>query len=496
MNKEYIMVIDEGTTSLRAVIFNKKMELLFQSQKPIEMICPADGEVEQSPLEIYEKTVEAMKDVLETGGLKAEQIAAIGITNQRGTWALWSKKTGMPYTNFITWMDTRSERSKPYFSTHEKFNELFPDQMDMMPPWNFVLSFQQMCEERPELLEIVKDSDTLYGTIDTWIIYKLTGGRSFTISSSSDHTGPFYVLGNMDEKYKSAELFGMHQDILPQVLDEADDYGRLDPDILGEEIPIFGNIADQQSSLFSQGCINTGDAKCTCGTGAFVNVNIGDKFLTNHSVTSYIAWTLDGQSVNCIEGVAGNAGTCLEWAKGQIGLIEDFSSMEDIAQSVSDNDGVYFVPALAGMECANYLVPSAKGSFQGLTVRTKKEHLLRSIMEAIAFAIANVFDQLEIIGFDIEKIYIDGGVSKSNMICQKLSNVTGLTVIRSKNTESTALGAAEMAAIKLGWMKEEDVLNYVESDREFIPDENRQRDKEEFEHWKQYVEVICNIYRQ
>ena len=288
----------------------------------------------------------------------------------------------------------------------------------------------------------------------------------------------------------------MHQDILPQVLDEADDYGRLDPDILGEEIPIFGNIADQQSSLFSQGCINTGDAKCTCGTGAFVNVNIGDKFLTNHSVTSYIAWTLDGQSVNCIEGVAGNAGTCLEWAKGQIGLIEDFSSMEDIAQSVSDNDGVYFVPALAGMECANYLVPSAKGSFQGLTVRTKKEHLLRSIMEAIAFAIANVFDQLEIIGFDIEKIYIDGGVSKSNMICQKLSNVTGLTVIRSKNTESTALGAAEMAAIKLGWMKEEDVLNYVESDREFIPDENRQRDKEEFEHWKQYVEVICNIYRQ
>ena len=269
MNKDLIMVIDEGTTSLRAAVFNRDMEIIGQSQKPVEMICPDEGEVEQSPDEIFEKTVEAMRDVLAEGNIPKERIAAIGITNQRGTWALWNKKTGRPITNFITWMDTRSEKSKPYFRSDKKFNELFPDQIDMMPPWNFVLEFRQMCLKKPELSDIVKDPDTLFGAIDTWLIYKLTGGKSFMISSSSDHTGPFYVLGKMDEAKRSMELYDAHENILPKVMNEADDYGMLDPEILGVEIPIYGNIADQQSSLFSQGCIKLGDAKCTVRNRSF-----------------------------------------------------------------------------------------------------------------------------------------------------------------------------------------------------------------------------------
>lgn len=494
MNKDLIMVIDEGTTSLRAAVFNRDMEIIGQSQKPVEMICPDEGEVEQSPDEIFEKTVEAMRDVLAEGNIPKERIAAIGITNQRGTWALWNKKTGRPITNFITWMDTRSEKSKPYFRSDKKFNELFPDQIDMMPPWNFVLEFRQMCLKKPELSDIVKDPDTLFGAIDTWLIYKLTGGKSFMISSSSDHTGPFYVLGKMDEAKRSMELYDAHENILPKVMNEADDYGMLDPEILGVEIPIYGNIADQQSSLFSQGCIKLGDAKCTCGTGAFVNVNIGSDFLTNKTVTSYIAWSLDGQSTNCVEGVAGNAGTCLEWAKNQIKLFDDFGCMEEEALSVEDNDGVYFVPALTGIECANYQVPFAKGSFQGLTMRTKREHLVRAALEGIAFSISNVFKQMDLLGFHTEKIYIDGGVSKSNLICQKISNVTGVKVVRSKNTESTALGAAEMTAIKLGWMNEDDVMKYVQSDMEFTADENQSRDKAEFEQWDESIKLICGYY--
>jgi len=496
MGKNYILTIDEGTTSTRALLMDRHMNVVGMASKELSLIYPNPAEVEQNPEEIYQSTVDVIRQCVKSANVDPNDIEAVGLTVQRGTFCLFNRKTGKPLTNFFVWMDRRGQFGRERFFNDPDFCKNHPDVVEWMKVFAndplSTLEYYFMCN--PDKLSQMDDPDIALARVDTWLIYKFT--KNHYVSNSVIGSGrlDFYDYGTDSLRLDLLPYTAVKQHMLPEIKSEIDDYGMLDSSILGVEIPIRACIADQQSALFAQGCHVPGSAKCTLGTGAFLDVNVGDKLMMAPGLSHKVAWCVDGKRTYLLEGISNAAGSSLKWGRDMLKLYSNYEEMNALAASVPDNGGVYFVPALGGMETAPFMNPTGRGSFMGLSSTATNAHLCRALSESVSFVIANMFKLIADLGA-INRIGLDGGVSRSNFICQMIADITGAVVIRPVQTEATALGAAELAAISSGWFTMEEAKSILTSfgNDTFEPNpDNYEKLQKEFHMWLKAVERSKN----
>lgn len=486
--KNYILVIDEGTTGVRALIYDRNMEMLDFEYEALELIYPEPDEAEVDANEVYDKTVNVCRAVVKKCGIAAEEIAGVGITTQRSSWTMWNRETGEALHNVVLWFDSRGHHQKQKFIEDPFFSENFPGLAEALPGFFVPLIVDKIRDDSPEFAEEMDKDTTLFGNMDTWLIWKLTKGAVHATTGSMTSAGMVYDNENCCYNLPFINIFGFREEMLPEVCEEVGFFGNMSADILGVEIPICSAFADQQSAMFSQGCLSPSTIKCTIGTGAFVDINVGREIKAAPGLSSMICWNIGGERLYLLEGQSSTAGTCLEWAKNKMKFFDDFSEMDALADSVTDSNGVYFVPALAGMAFAPYNDESARGAFMGIGPGSKRQHFVRAMLEGIAFAAVLFMEEAAKMGVGIDTIKVSGGVTKSRSVLQTMADVTGAKVIRPKSVEATALGAAEAAAIQLGWMKQSDIEKYLEIERVIEPDENSEKLKQTYKNWKKVVE--------
>lgn len=477
--KKYIMVIDEGTTGTRALIFNKQFEIVSQSYEEFTQYTPSEDKVEHDAMEIYEKSVKMCKIAMEKADIKAEEISGIGITNQRATTVIWDKATGEPLCRAIVWQDNRSAARCAELNATEwgvKAKKatgwtIAPVYSSMMVEW--------LMKNNEEVATKLKDGSALFGTIDTWLVWKLTGGKKHAISYSNASVTGSYDLNKCEWYTEFLDFLGIPVSIYPEVVDDSGDYGETYAELFGASIPITACIADQHAALWAQGCRKPGMAQLTNGTGSFLDVNIGEKpFVSDGGINTVIAWKI-GETIHyAMEGMVAVTGSAVQWLRDGLKIIKSSAEIEEKARAVEDTNGVYFITALAGLG-APYWDPFARGMFIGITRGTTDEHVCRATLEAIAFSIRDIVDSIgEDTGTIIKDISIDGGASKNNLLAQMFADFMNVNIVRPKSVEATSLGAAQMAGLYTGFWKMEDFDAAAEYDGEFFPqmsEEERER---------------------
>lgn len=482
--KQYILVIDEGTTGVRALLFDRDMKITASAYQTLQLYYPGPEQIEMNAEEVYDGVVAVCREVVKKQGITPEEIACVGTTYQRATWLFWDKTTGKPLRNAVTWQDARGIYQKQKLVENEAFNAKFPGLAPYLPGNWIMLNLYGVTETEPEFAKAIEGENILFGCMESYIGWRLTKGAVHATTRSSASSTGAYVAAEDRWNTEAMEFFGIRKEMLPEIRDESGDFGMMDEEILGVSLPIYSSFADQQSALFSQNCLVADTGKCTLGTGAFMDFNIGETFGEIPGTYTAIAWKINGQKCFLAEGLSNTAGACLEWAKDQFHLFDSFGDMEGMATSVDDNGGVYFIPALAGIMNDS----SAKGAYLGIRPHVTNNHIMRATLEGVAFGALLLIETIAKNGRGLKEISISGGVAKSSLIAQILANVTGAKIIRPKSVEATALGAAEAAAIREGWMTMENVADYLDIDRVYEPDENAAAWKETFEKWKKAAE--------
>lgn len=446
--RDYIMVIDEGTTGTRALIFDKQFKIISSSYTEFTQYTPAENMVEHDFEEIYQKTVSMCQHALMKANLTSQDIACLGITNQRCTVCFWDKVTGKPLMKGIVWQDNRAADildevlERPYVKKGY-------DVVKISPGATRAYTQIEWCmRNMPEIARAINNRSALFGTIDTWLVWKLTGGKTYAVSSSNAS-----AMGAFDNRTGGwyEEFFtriGYPMEMLPEIYDENANYGETTA--FGVPIPITGAIADQQASLFAQNCRTPGTAKCTNGTGTFMDINIGEKAAkAPQGLDLMAAWTIDGKTEYMFEGMMGVTGSAVQWLRDGLGIIQTSAETEPLALSVPDTNGVYFVINLAGAWVPRY-DPWARGTIFGITRGTTRAHIARATLEGIAFGMADIMQAVSALGIHISAIKIDGGASKNNVLAQMFADYIDCAVSRPESAEGTALGAAEIAALGAG----------------------------------------------
>lgn len=421
--------------------------------------------------------------------INPEEILSAGITNQRTSWVLWDKETAEPVRNMVNWQDSRAMSLVKQLEDDPEFYNKFPLISQDIKPYYTPIALHHVMQHEPYIKELVDKDKVLIGTPDTWLIYKLTGGKVHaTCASNASSMGCF-----LNEKVKwndeLMDYLSINKNIWPEIKDEADDYGVISKEILGAEIPILGVVADQQSALFAQGCHDENTVKCTNGTGTFITVNIGNEYKEiKPPFNILIAWKFGDKVTYMVEGHSITAGTAVDWMKDKVKLFDDINELNDIVDSVEDSGGTYFVPALSGY-AHPYFDFNARGSFMGLSGGTTNTHMIRSVIESIAYSATYVLDSLrEHNNVGIEEIKISGGVTKSSILSQYIADLTGSKIERPVSLEASALGAVQFAAIKQGIVTPEDVKNNIEVDRYYEPRENTEKIHEDYKNWQRALE--------
>lgn len=377
--KNYVLVIDEGTTGTRALIFDKDFNIVSQCYEEFTQYTPSADKVEHDAMEIYDKSVRMCKEAMLSGGVAPEEIAAIGITNQRATCLVWDKNTGVPLYNAIVWQDNRTAALCQKINDSEWGEKARKATGWTVAPVYSSLMLHWYLENVPEIKEKIESGEALFGTIDTWLIWKLTGGKSHVVSYSNAS-----VMGSLDlstgEWYTEfLDYLGISTDIYPEIVSDSGNYGTTEPDIFGAEVPICGAIADQHAALYAQGCRSKGTCKITNGTGSFLDINIGDEcVVSDQGLNTVIAWKIGDEINYALEGFEAVTGSAVQWLRDGLQVIDKSSESEPLARSVEDSNGVYFVPALAGLS-APYHDPYARGTIFGISRGTTKAHIVRAL---------------------------------------------------------------------------------------------------------------------
>jgi glycerol kinase len=471
MSQKYILAIDEGTTGTRALIVDKESNIIAQAYSEFAQLTPAPDRTEHNAEEIWDATYRMMKKALDQAGLKATDIQAIGITNQRCTRLAWNRATGKPVHNAIVWQDMRNA------GLVEQLRPTWGDKCYKHTGWPFgpiytSLGLHWICENVPGVREAAIKGDVVFGNIDVWLIYKLTGGKVHATSASNASVNGIYDLYTNTWYKEWFDYLNVPVNAMPEVRDDDAFYGYTDPALFGAEIPITGNIGDQQAGLFGQGCINPGDVKCTHGTGTFLNMNIGDRLTDSRSGTNVlVAWRMQGKTTYTLEGYASVTGSAVQWLRDGAGLIEKSSESETLAASVPDNGGVYFVPAMTGLS-APWWDFSARGMIIGITRGTSRAHLARATLESIVYQTKDFLQSMkeDSGGIEIESMKVDGGAVKNDWLMQFQADVLNANVVRPVNPEATVMGAAYMAGLGSGyWSNMEEAFATLKVDKVFEP---------------------------
>jgi glycerol kinase len=454
MAEKYILVIDEGTTGTRALIIDRMSQVMGQAYTEFTQHHPGPDRVEHDAEEIWNASLEMIKQALANSGLVPSDIAAIGITNQRATTVVWDRQSGKPVTPAFVWQDTRTADFIESIRA-EWAEKTYAHTGWALAPVYSALSLHWIMENVPGARERARAGELAFGTIDSWLIYKLTGGKTHAIAASNASvTGSYDLLAN---RWYSEwlDFLGIPLSLFPQVYDDSGHFGISDPTILGAAIPISGAIADQHAALFAQGCTEPGTVKCTHGTGAFMDMNIGDQpVISQNGLNTLIAWRMKGKTTYGLEGYAAVTGSAVQWLRDGAQMIENSAETEALATSVADNGGVYFVPALTGLS-APYWDSFARGLIIGITRGTKREHIVRATLEGIIYAIKDFMETMQKdSGVEIKSIKVDGGAARNNFLMQFQADMLDAEVVRPLISEATSLGAAYMAGLAVGYWKD------------------------------------------
>ncbi|MCR5367361.1 glycerol kinase GlpK [Eubacterium sp.] len=469
---KYIMALDAGTTSNRCIIFDKEGQIVSVAQKEFEQIFPKPGWVEHSANEIWSSMLGVAVEAIAKASISASDIAGIGITNQRETTVVWDKTTGEPIYNAIVW---QCRRTSEYCDTLKKkgLEKIIRDKTGLVIDAYFSATKLRWILENVEgAKDRAQRGELLFGTIDTWLIWKLTQGRVHVTDYSNASRTMMYNIQKLCWDQDILDELGIPACMLPEVRNSSEIYGSSSGTLLGAEIPIAGIAGDQQAALFGQQCWDKGSAKNTYGTGCFLLMNTGDKpvFSENGLVTT-IAWGIDGKVSYALEGSVFIAGASIQWLRDEMKLIESAEDSEFMARKVSDSNGCYVVPAFTGLG-APYWNQYARGTIVGITRGVNKYHIIRATLESIAFSTSDVLSAMEKdSGVNIKELKVDGGASANNFLMQTQADVINATVIRSSCLESTAIGAAFLAGLAVGyWESVDDLKNVISIDRIFKAD--------------------------
>lgn len=485
-NDRYIMALDEGTTSARAVIFDQESSIIGSDQHEFSQIYPRPGWVEHDPEEIWAAQLTAIKNALRSARIEPEKVAAIGVTNQRETTILWDKTTGKPVYNAVVWQCRRTaeivdDLKRNYWDAFKNKTGLIPDSYFSGPKIKWLL------ENVPGLRERALKGEILFGTVDTFLIWRLTGGRVHATDYSNASRTLLFNIHKLCWDQELLEILGVPESMLPEPKPSSQIYGYTEPELLGASIPISGDIGDQQAALFGQAAFKEGMAKCTYGTGSFLLVNIGDTPRETRKLLTTVAWCMGGKVTYALEGSIFISGAAIQWLKESLGLIRDLSEIEVLASSVRDSEGVFFVPALVGLG-APYWDQYARGLIIGLTRGTGRAHIARAVLESIAYLTRDVIEAVREAGVEISELRVDGGASKNNLLMQIQADILGLRIVRPRILETTSLGAAYMAGLAVGyWSSLSEISSMWRAERIFEPTMSRCERDRMYMVWKEAV---------
>lgn len=471
MTEKYILALDQGTTSSRSILFDHSGKITAVAQQPFPQIFPQPGWVEHDPLAIWESQLATALDVPGKAGISPEAIAAIGITNQRETTIVWDKTTGEPVYNAIVWQDRRTAgycdtlKSEGHTDRIKEKTGLILDAYFSATKIKWILDNVEGAREKAE------QGKLCFGTVDTWLIWKLTGGAQFITDVSNASRTLLFNIHELTWDNDLLELFNIPENMLPEVRESSEIYGNTAKGLLPVRIPVAGIAGDQQAALFGQMCTEKGMVKNTYGTGCFMLMNTGDTpVYSENNLLTTIAWKVGGKTTYALEGSVFVGGAAVQWIRDGLELVESASEIESLAAAVPDNGGVYFVPALTGLGAPHW-DPYARGAILGITRGTTREHIARATLEGIAY---QVYDIVKAMENDAQtkgtELRVDGGASANNIMMQFQADIFGFNVIRPKMLETTALGAAYLAGLAVGYWENIDALrNQWSVDRQFKP---------------------------
>lgn len=491
--KKYILALDQGTTSSRAILFNSKAKKIASEQQEFTQYFPKPGWVEHDAKELFLCQLTVAQDVIKKAKIKPEQIAAIGITNQRETVVLWDKRTGEPVANAIVWQCRRT--AEQALKLKQKHSAMIQKKTGLIPDAYFsATKIQWLLENVPGARKKAEKGNLLAGTIDTWLVWKLTGGKVHVTDYTNASRTMLFNIHTLQWDDELLKLMNIPKCILPQVRDSSCIYGVTDKKTCGFEIPIASCIGDQQAALFGQGCFKKGDVKTTYGTGCFMLMNTGTNPIeSKNGLLTTIAIGLDGKIQYALEGSVFMGGATIKWLRDQLGIIHSAHECDLLAESVPDANGAYLVPAFTGLGTP-YWDPYARGILVGLTRGVNKAHICRATLEAISF---QVKDLIECMAGDskikIKEVKVDGGACVSNVMMQFQSDILNRPIFRPKNVETTALGAAFCAGLAVGmWKDKSEILEVAATEKIFTPVMTAEKRKSIYRMWKKAVERSKN----
>ena len=490
MAKQYVMALDAGTTSNRAIIFDRDSKIVGVAQKEFTQIFPEPGWVEHDADEIWSTMVEVMKAALEKSGLMASDIAAIGITNQRETTVIWDKNTGRPIYNAIVW---QSRQTAPIAEELKKkgLEGEFKDKTGLTIDAYFsATKIKWLLDKVDGARARAEKGELLFGTIDTWLIWKLTGGKAHVTDYSNASRTMLYNINTLQWDEQLMSYLDVPKSILPEVKPSSCVYGEAVPSVLGAPIPVAGAAGDQQSALFGQNCFEPGTAKNTYGTGCFMLMNVGeDPQPSENGLITTIAWGLDGKVEYALEGSIFVAGSAIQWLRDGVRMVDSAPDSEWVAKKVPDAGGIYLVPAFVGLG-APYWDMDARGMIIGITRGTTKAHIVRATLESLAYQTRDVLDAMEAdSGKKLLSLKVDGGAVANNLLMQFQADLLGVPVDRPQIVETTALGAAYLAGLAVGvWTNKEELKKSWQLETRFQPEMARGKADELYKGWRKAVE--------
>lgn len=491
MEKKYIMAFDQGTTSSRAIVFNHNGEIVKIAQKEFKQYYPKPGWVEHDPMEIWGSQSGVAREVLETAGIRPVEIAAIGITNQRETTVVWDKNTGKPIYNAIVWQCRRTSgicdelRVKGLEDYIRENTGLVIDAYFSGTKIKWILDNVEGAREKAERGEL------LFGNIDTWLIWNLTRGKVHVTDYTNASRTMIYNIKELKWDKRLLEELDIPESMLPEVKSSSEVYGYTDSNTYGgAQIPIAGIAGDQQSALFGQGCFKPGMAKNTYGTGCFMLMNTGEEMVkSNNGLITTIAWGIDGKVEYALEGSIFVAGAVIQWLRDELKLIHEAKDSEYFAQKVKDNNGVYLVPAFVGLG-APYWDMDARGTIVGLTRGANRNHIIRAALESIAYQTKDVLEVMEEDSrIKLQELRVDGGAAANNFLMQFQSDILDVPICRPEILETTALGAAYLAGLAVGfWTDKEEISKVWHINRVFNSKMNEENREELYLGWKSAID--------
>lgn len=490
MDKRYILALDQGTTSSRAIIFNHEGEIVKVAQNEFTQFYPKIGWVEHDPMEIWGTQSGVAREVLETAGIRPEKIAAIGITNQRETTVVWDKNTGRPVYNAIVWQCRRTAKictdlKKKGLEKYVKENTgLLIDAYFSGTKIKWILDNVEGAREKAE------NGELLFGNIDTWLIWNLTRGKVHVTDYTNASRTMIYNIKTLKWDEKLLKELDIPPSMLPEVRNSSEVYGTTDPQTFGgAEIPISGIAGDQQAALFGQTCFTPGMAKNTYGTGCFMLMNTGEKMITSQNgLLTTIAWGIDGKVEYALEGSIFVAGAVVQWLRDELQIVHDVKDTEYFARKVEDTGGVYLVPAFVGLG-APYWDMYARGTMVGLTRGTNRNHIIRAALESICYQTRDILEAMEQDShIKLNTLKVDGGAVKNNFLMDFQADILGVPVHRPKTIETTALGAAYLAGLAVGfWKNKDEIKDKWSVDRIFTATMEEDKKEKLYRGWKKAI---------